>query len=84
VAAHGGVPPHGPLLRVLDVEVIIPRPRFSFICRQNISVGSGIFGFRNIDRDFSNKFLNLSKNCQKNLNLSKVLEYWKFSFGIKF
>jgi hypothetical protein len=37
VAAHGGVPPPRPLLRVLHVEVIVPRPRFSFIGRQNIS-----------------------------------------------
>jgi hypothetical protein len=43
VAAHGGVPPPGPLLGVLHIEFIVPRPMFSFVGGQKILVGRGIF-----------------------------------------
>jgi hypothetical protein len=58
-------------LGVPHVEFIVPRPRFSFVGGQKILVGRGIFCFWkyvwNIDRDFSNKIINLSKNCQNKL-----------------
>jgi hypothetical protein len=31
VAVHGGVPPSGPLLRGLPVEIVVPCPRICFI-----------------------------------------------------
>jgi hypothetical protein len=38
VAAHGGVPPSGPLLLGLLVEVVLPCPRLSFISWQTVGI----------------------------------------------
>jgi hypothetical protein len=88
VAAHGGVPPPGPLLRVLHVEFIVPRPRFSFVGGQKILVGRGIFLFSEIRLEYRSRFFKQNykfvQKLSKQTYLSKVREYRKISFGIKF